>query len=333
MWRRKAWRASITLALIAATFIVASVKANAVPNNLDTAEETQIVNTQETFENNPVLETVAPTVETIPEETVQALTEPAFEEETEHIAETIPEETEEVIVETTEPEEVDPLAIIELEVQEDGTRILSFKNGGLYTVPKVVTRTEPMVSESGYVEKIVEFPHYLQQSYPRTNYGNHGTVSSHGCGITSCAMVYTYLLDREIYPDELAAEYGRFNTPVGSDYALFETSAADLGLEVTRSYIWEEVVEALENGCIVIANVRSDTIFTQGGHYIVYHGITEDGRILIKDPNIYNYGQWTHKGLSEGFKIGFDPKYVRYSFPCWIYSPKDIEEVASNAET
>ena len=183
MWRRKAWRASITLALIAATFIVASVKANAVPNNLDTAEETQIVNTQETFENNPVLETVAPTVETIPEE------------------------TEEVIVETTEPKEVDPLAIIELEVQEDGTRILSFKNGGLYTVPKVVTRTEPMVSESGYVEKIVEFPHYLQQSYPYTNYGNHGTVSSHGCGITSCAMVYTYLLDREIYPDELAAEY------------------------------------------------------------------------------------------------------------------------------
>lgn len=309
MWRRKAWRASIALTLIAATFIVASVKANAVSNNLDTAEETQIVNTQETFENNPVLETEAPTEETIPEE------------------------TEEVIVETTEPEEVDPLAIIELEVQEDGTRILSFKNGGLYTMPKIVTRTEPMVSESGYVEKIVEFPHYLQQSYPRTNYGNHGTVSSHGCGITSCAMVYTYLLDREIYPDELAAEYGRFNTPVGSDYALFETSAADLGLEVTRSYIWKEVVEALENGCIVIANVRSDTIFTQGGHYIVYHGITEDGRILIKDPNIYNYGQWTHEGLSEGFKIGFDPKYVRYSFPCWIYSPKDIEEVALNAET
>ena len=128
MWRRKAWRASIALALIAATFIVASVKANAVPNNLDTAEETQIVNTQETFENNPVLETVALTVETIPEETVQALTEPDLEEVTEPSAETIPEETEEVIVETAEPEEVDPLAIIELEVQEDGTRILSFKN-------------------------------------------------------------------------------------------------------------------------------------------------------------------------------------------------------------
>ena len=58
MWRRKTWRASIALALIAATFIVASVKANAVSNNLDTAEEIQIVNTQETFENNPVLETV-----------------------------------------------------------------------------------------------------------------------------------------------------------------------------------------------------------------------------------------------------------------------------------
>ena len=146
-------------------------------------------------------------------------------------------------------------------------------------------------------------------------------------------MVYTYLLDRWIMPDELAETYGRYNTPVGSDYALFTKSAEDFGLGVQVTYKWEDVVTALENGSVVIANVQSDTIFTSGGHFIVYYSITDDGKILINDPSIYNYGQWSSKALTEGFANGFDQKYCKYSFPCWIYSPKDIEFVASVSET
>lgn len=219
--------------------------------------------------------------------------------------------------------EDDPQAISFVEELDDGTRIYSFK-GGTYTIPATLLERDAMTSENGYVEKITEVPHYIQQSYPYTKYGGHGTVSSHGCGITSCAMVYSYLLDYEIRPDELAEKYGRYNTAVGSAYSLFSDSASDFNLEVKMSYSWQEVEEALRDGCVVIANVRSDTIFTQGGHYIVYYGITEDGKILINDPNIYNYGEWSHTALKEGFKNGFDPKYCKYSFPCWIYSPKDI---------
>lgn len=256
-------------------------------------------------------------------ETTLLETEPTLEE----TVETMPTEPEQ-IVEKIEDIDADPTKIIEIDRLDDGTKIMRFKKGN-YTIPNIPVNEMAGVSESGYVEKIYNVPHYLQQSYADTKYGNHGTVSSHGCGIASCAMVYSYLLDTEIMPDELAEKYGRYNTPVGSDYGLFKASAKDYGLEVKDVYNWQSVEEALKNGCIVIANVRKDTIFTQGGHFIVYYGITDDGKILVKDPSIYNYGEWSNIYLKEGFANGFDPKFVKYSFPCWIYSPKDLNVIAS----
>lgn len=258
------------------------------------------------------------------ETTVTEATETAATE----VVETEPEEVEETEApeEKKEEEIEERLRIVLVETQEDDTRIFSFK-GQMFTVPDVIVNEEPRTTSSGYEEKIYNVPQYFQQSYPKTRYGNYGTVSSHGCGITSIAMVYSYLLDKEIMPDELAAEYGRFNTEHGSSHALFETTANDYGLAVEKVYKWQDVVEALENGCVVISNVR-ENLFTAGGHFIVYYGITEEGRILVRDPNIYNFGQWSAKALKDGFYNGFEDKYVKYSFPCWIYAPKDFERIA-----
>lgn len=220
-------------------------------------------------------------------------------------------------------------AISFLRELDNGTRIYSFE-GDEYTVPANLLKRAAMVSASGYVEKITQVPHYVQQSYPDTPYGNYGTIESHGCGITSCAMVYSYLMDYEIRPDELAKTYGRYNTYNGSLYSLFLDSAEDFNLEVKMTYSWNEVVDSLKEGCVVIANVQDDTIFTTGGHYIVYYGITDDGKILINDSNIYNYGDWRSRALPIGFKNGFDQSYCKYSFPCFIYEAKDIEKVSEN---
>ena len=252
----------------------------------------------------------------------------------EKIDETLPTEMENVQTEPTEVVEIEEeleewLRITLIETQEDDTRIFSLNNR-LYTVPDVIVNEEPRVTDSGYVEKIYNVPQYFQQSYPKTNYGNYGTVSSHGCGITSIAMVFSYLLDREIMPDELAEEYGKYNTEHGSAWSLFDATAADYELEVTRVHLWQDVVEALQNGCVVISNVR-ENLFTAGGHFIVYYGITEDGKILVRDPNIYNFGEWSAKALKEGFYNGFEEKYVKYSFPCWVYAPKDLDAIASAA--
>ena len=42
--------------------------------------------------------------------------------------------------------------------------------------------------------------------------------------------------------------------------------------------------QALSTGKPVIASMKKGT-FTRGGHFIVLRGITEDGKILVNDPN------------------------------------------------
>ena len=121
----------------------------------------------------------------------------------------------------------------------------------------IVIETEPEETEFVYQEKFTEVPLYWQQDYPKTRYGNYGTVSSHGCGITSLAMVLSYLFDEDIMPDELAAKYGQYNTKVGSSYTLFSASAADYGIEVKQVWDWNEVFEALEDGHVVISNPKT----------------------------------------------------------------------------
>lgn len=324
MWRKRTMRIlmAMTMAMMIAILALTNVVAYADDHiNLEEIKENITQSTTKLLEKEDEIvftdiETTNEATYNVNEETVDVV----FIENV--VEETMPERVTRV---QTLPED-DPLAIIPIEIMENGTVIYKFKDG-TYTVPYNPIGKEPEISEDGYVEQITEVPQLFQQSYPKNKYGNHGTVSSHGCGITSCAMVYSYLLDRMIMPDELAETYARYNTPVGSDYALFSKSAEDFGLEVQMVWNWKDVETALNNGQVVIANVQSDSIFTTGGHYIVYYGMTEDGKVLINDPNIYNYGQWSGKALTEGFENGFDQKYCKYSFPCWIYGTKDIESL------
>lgn len=188
----------------------------------------------------------------------------------------------------------------------------------------------PIMGRLEYEEKYPEVPNYFQTDYLYTPYGNHGTIASHGCGITSLAMVLTYLLDKEILPDYLASKYGHYNTESGSSYLLFPDSAEDYGVTVEKmTSTWSDVVTALENGQVVIALARSHSVFTDAGHLIVLSGITEDGKVLVNDPNGHNYRN-KGKVLTDGFANGFDQKYIKSGcYPFWIYAPKDLDAIAA----
>lgn len=179
--------------------------------------------------------------------------------------------------------------------------------------------TEPVIEE-----KYPQVPLYYQTDYPKVRYGRFGTVATSGCGITCVAMVASYLLDREILPDEMAEKYGRFSIQGGSDWTLFPTSAADLGLileETTAN--WETAVKALENGQVIITQAGKQSLFTDVGHFIVLTGITEDGKILVNDPYKGNYSEWADPRLQEGFANGFEQKQIsQFCTPYWIYAPK-----------
>ena len=270
---------------------------------------------------SPIEPISIPTEETVGiPETIPSLVETAPVIETLPIEETVPMTTEAATIEETVPEEDPNLVIF---------------NKREYYIPFVSLHDEPTVSSSGYVEQIKDVPLYIQHYYENVNYGIHGTVASHGCGVCSLAMVYSYLLDENITPDEIAQKYGRYNTEDGSDYGLFNKTDADYGIVMEKqTWSWTDVYSALLNGQVVIANPTNPSIFTDGGHYIVLAGLTDDGKIIVRDSSIYNYGKWSSNILKEGFKNGFDEKYLKYNcFPCFIYQPKDIEAIAARHDS
>lgn len=164
-------------------------------------------------------------------------------------------------------------------------------------------------------------PLYNQLDFPNTPYGKYGSVASHGCGITSLAMVASYLQNVEYSPADLAKQFGNYNTERGSYWILFEDSAEVLELDLQeRTYSEKTVMEALRNGQVVIA-LQSEGLFTDGGHFIVLTGLTEDGKILVNDPNGANY--YKNRTLMKGFAYGFTSKQVfANGGPYWIYAKK-----------
>lgn len=171
------------------------------------------------------------------------------------------------------------------------------------------------------LDPVKSVPLYNQLDYPDVRYGCCGTVASHGCGITSLAMVASYLLDKEILPDEMAVQFGEYNTDEGSYWILFEDSAEELGLGFQkRTENTNKVMEALRNGQVVVS-LQHPGLFTGGGHFIVLVGLTSDGKIIVNDPNGANYTK--NNTMIEGFTNGFTPSQVfQDGVQYWIYDKK-----------
>lgn len=210
------------------------------------------------------------------------------------------------------------------EYQETDFSIINFLVGLSRTVLKRSSKN----IETGEQEKYTKVPLFSQSDYPQYPYGKYGSIASHGCGIVSLSMVITYLTDELHHPIDMAAKYGHFNTEHGSYWSLFESTDQDFGVDViAETYSWSKVKEALANGHVVIALQGKEGIFTDGGHYIVLTGLTEDGKILVNDPNGNNWNK--NKEMIEGFLHGFtDEQVTKAGGPYWIYSLKGevIEE-------
>lgn len=139
-------------------------------------------------------------------------------------------------------------------------------------------------------ERFPEVPLYLQQDYPKTMYGGY-PIRTNGCGITTMAMAATYFADDELTPPEMCARYGKYSFVSGTDGAIFQNEPPVLGFYL-REKTYEPTVAkaALEEGQIVVC-LQNKGYWTRGGHYIVLEKLLEDGRIQVRDSNIYNYGR------------------------------------------
>ena len=144
-------------------------------------------------------------------------------------------------------------------------------------------------------ERFPEVPLYLQQDYPTTKYGAFW-IRTHGCGITTMAMLASYMADDELTPPEMCARYGNYSFKTGTDGMIFNYEPAVMGFYLREKTYEPKVAKAaLEEGQIVVC-VQHKGYWTRGGHYLVLEKVMEDGMIQVRDSNIYNYRRVpTHK--------------------------------------
>ena len=168
-------------------------------------------------------------------------------------------------------------------------------------------------------ERFPEVPLYLQQDYPEAPFGAY-KVSSHGCGITTLAMVASYMADDELTPVELAARYGYYCGLRGSEISLFDYTPAEMGFHLqNRSFSWSEIHNAVENGQIVVS-LQWAGYWTSGGHYIAITEIAEDEKYVVRDSNLLNYKR-IKAHVEDSHTRGSITPAAQYF---WIYEPKVV---------
>ena len=171
-------------------------------------------------------------------------------------------------------------------------------------------------------ERFPKAPLYFQQDYPNSKYGAYNLVT-YGCGITSMAMLTSYMTDEEWTPPVMAEMYGRYCSDAGTAHTLFmEVPSYHDFYAVRRVYNWNEALDAMKDGYMVIT-LQRDGFWTRGGHYLLLHNLieTENGtEVQVWDSNILNYKKL--EGHTTGsFPLSTVPPNARLY---WIYEKKVV---------
>jgi hypothetical protein len=131
--------------------------------------------------------------------------------------------------------------------------------------------------------------------------------------------VASYLTGHAYAPDELADYFGPYT---GNDMEKLENAANELQLPWSRVANCHDALRELEAGKVVIVLTKYSSIFNYAQHYIVWTGMTEDGKVLVNDPNEKNYSHWR---LVSGFESGFTQSEVCAGFGgAWVFDKSQM---------
>lgn len=173
-----------------------------------------------------------------------------------------------------------------------------------------------------FYERYSTVPLYIQQDYPHLSYGGGDyTIATHGCGICALTMAATYLTDTEHLVEDITYQFQRYGTSVGSSWTLLDDAPAVLGFySQGRVTNWEQAKQALEDGLLVVSLQREGP-FTTGGHYILLYGISEDGRVLVRDSDFSNHSE--DYVDTDYYENGFPEEMVyKTNKIFWVLGPK-----------
>ena len=187
-------------------------------------------------------------------------------------------------------------------------------------VPDEVILVSSMPHEDKEVSRTHRVPLYFQNDYPDNMYG-YGTIASSGCSVTCLAMVATYMTGHTYLPDQLARYFGGRAI---NNMARLEYGATAMQLPYTKNTNWHHTLAALEEGKIAIVLLDENSAFTASQHFVVLTGVTEDGKVLVNDPNRDNYG---NPNLALGFVDGFAPGYIANGYSGgWVFDVDAMPE-------
>lgn len=114
-------------------------------------------------------------------------------------------------------------------------------------------------------------------------------IGLYGCGPTSMSMIVSSLTGYDVDPEAMAswaASQGYWAPQSGSYLSIVQGTAAHYGLNCSPLSIStpDELSTQFSSDSLIVALMGAGH-FTKSGHFIVLHGATLDGRILVADPN------------------------------------------------
>ncbi len=181
------------------------------------------------------------------------------------------------------------------------------------TEPQETAPEETVPAPAEKAVTLPEVPQYYQNDYANIGYPG-GTIASHGSGITALAMTASCLTDHEFTPQLLAKYFGKVQ---GRETARLEYAFTEMQLPWSKAGSWQDTLEALKEGSIVIASMNEMSVFTSTQHYIILAGLNEEGNVIVKDPNKNNVSK---KELKDGFATGFPQGWIATGFAGgWIF--------------
>lgn len=156
-------------------------------------------------------------------------------------------------------------------------------------LPAVADSLYPDIAHERFPEPIV----YLQQDYFYHTFGDR-QIGKNGCGITTWAMLATYMTDSLQTPAMMADRFLEYYDYRGhsTNGDIFSYAPAEMGFYLDKmAFDIDTAIDALENGQVLVSRQYKGH-FTSSGHFLlVSRYYEEDDTFQVRDSNIYNYGK------------------------------------------
>lgn len=180
-----------------------------------------------------------------------------------------------------------------------------YNDGYLAAYP--IYDNEKTSAKSGYMPLFLQIdPQWANVAY------SDGTIGTYGCGLTSAAMALSYLTNKEITPDLLAAFVGESClTDRVNDMAKFSDYLAKTYHLQARETFWgtDDALKAVDDGWVVFAGVSGALgERSYGSHVVMIWRSNSDGTYLLRDPDdgANSIKVWTADELKAATFTQFD---------------------------